>query len=224
MQYNSLMANQYLGLSLFVMLLSFFIILNALSNFEEAKARPVINSVSVAFSSKDTVKDLSPNLESDPLQSYRSGDALDQLDELFKAQISGVETQKNRLGTIMHLRVRLDEFEGGLMAPISESEDVSDFEGPFLPMLVSLLKAENAIPYRMDMMLNIESDASDLQQDNPEALLSYLKKAASYAQTLERAGLPTQLVTAGLKKGERDYIDLYFYRHIPFNPLQGVTP
>ena len=48
------MANQFLSLSLFLMLLSFFIVLNSMSDFEKQTAVPaVLNSLSLAFSSRD---------------------------------------------------------------------------------------------------------------------------------------------------------------------------
>jgi hypothetical protein len=213
------MANQYLALSLFIMMLSFFIILNALSNFDQNKAKPVINSLSIAFSTKDNVDELAPNMEADPLQSYRSGDGLDQIDALFKAQISGVEVEKNRLGTVMHLRMKVADFEKNLMMPIRESRSVENFDGPFLPVLISLLKSENAIPYRMDMLLNVKDEPVQLKKNEPEVLKLASRKVAAYAQTLEQAGLPTQLVTSGMKAGEPEFIDLFFYRHQPFNPL-----
>jgi hypothetical protein len=213
------MANQYLALSLFIMMLSFFIILNALSNFDQNKAKPAINSLSIAFSTKDNVDELAPNMEADPLQSYRSGDGLDQIDALFKAQISGVEVEKNRLGTVMHLRMKVADFEKNLMMPIRESSSVESFDGPFLPVLISLLKSENAIPYRMDILLNLKEEPVQLKKNEPEVLKLASRKVAAYAQTLEQAGLPTQLVTSGMKAGEPEFIDLFFYRHQPFNPL-----
>ena len=42
-------SSQLLGLSLFIMLLAFFIVLNAISNFEESKIKPVMANLSHTF-------------------------------------------------------------------------------------------------------------------------------------------------------------------------------
>ena len=106
------MANQYLGLSLFIMLLSFFIILNSMSNFDEIKSSPVLNSISMTFAQEKVEDHTDPGFEEDTTQdSVRSGDTLDQLEELFRSQITGIEAEKNRLGTMMHVRIPLSQFE-----------------------------------------------------------------------------------------------------------------
>ena len=62
------------------MLLSFFIILNSMSNFDVTKSQPVLNSLSVAFSKIATNEDTNPNFEEDRNQSsFGEGDSLDQL-------------------------------------------------------------------------------------------------------------------------------------------------
>jgi len=201
------------------MLLSFFIILCALSNYEEAKARPVVNSLSIAFSSKDNVEELSPNVESDPIQSHRDGDALDKLRELFKAQISGLEVNENRLGTMMHMRLEQDKFDEILITPLSRAENLSSFDGDFLPVLISLLDSQDSISYRMDVVVNVKEEPADLKQNEPELFESEVDKAASYANVMESAGLPQPLVTAGLRAGKPGFVDIYFRRYEPFNPV-----
>ena len=45
---------QLLAMSLFIMLLAFFIVLNAISNYENSKVKPVLQSIELTFASKIT--------------------------------------------------------------------------------------------------------------------------------------------------------------------------
>lgn len=203
------------------MLLSFFIILNALSNFEDVKSQPVLNSISVAFSNQDLPEDMSPNVIEDPIESFNEGDTLDNLKALFESQITGVDVEKNRLGTVMHIRMPVARFEKGLVAASQTQNDgvFKGLSGVFLPTLVSLLVSAETIPYRMDMVMNLGENPAKVQNESPQDIERHTKKVAWYAQKIEEAGLPRKYVTAGLGVGEEKTIDLYFRRYEPFNPL-----
>jgi hypothetical protein len=220
------MANQFLALSLFVMMLSFFIILNALSNFEENKSRPVLNSISVAFSNQTLPDDMTAGTDEEPVDSFNQGDTLDQLEELFRSRISGVETRKNRLGTMMHVRMTVEKFEAGLGTSGKKvkvgGSVYKGVGGPFESTLISLLSAKAIVPYRMDMVLNVKSNPARFQNETPQELQASMQQVADYAQTLQDAGLGKELITAGIGQGPEDTIDLYFNRHAPFNPRAGT--
>lgn len=207
------MANQFLALSMFVMLLSFFIILNALSNFEVVKSRDVLTSISVAFSKEELPDDLAANIIEDPMESYHEGNTLDKLKGLFESQIAGVETKTNRLGTIMHLRMKLEDFEKQL------TSGGTSFGGSLAPTLVSLLNAEDDVAYSMDMLINLKDNPAVLQNETPQDVGKSVEKVARYALQIESAGLPKKYLSAGVNQGPQDTIDLYFKRYQPFNPL-----
>lgn len=119
----------------------------------------------------------------------------------------------------MHLRMKLDDFEKNMMAPVRESENVSNFEGPFLQTIVALLNAEDTIPYRMDILLHTQEEPAVLYATDPENLQARMRQVARFTENLENAGMPTQLVTSALSQGDPEYIDLYFRRYVPFNPM-----
>lgn len=220
------MANQFLGLALFIMLLSFFIVLNTLSNYEDMKSRPVLNSIAVAFSSKEIGDGEKPSYEESVKQSFKKGTALDNINGLFEAQVTGVESKQNRFGTKMHVRVPLRQFEKAVIQSAQTPGDtsavpgISSGNGFFMPTLISLLQAEEtAVPYRMDMLVNVPDAPSRMQNEQPSSLKTPLEQAGMLAQILERAGLPKKLYSAGLAQGKTGYIDIYFRRYEPFDPL-----
>ncbi|GJL84378.1 MAG: hypothetical protein DHS20C02_01530 [Micavibrio sp.] len=218
------MANQFLALSLFIMLLSFFIVINAMSNFEEVKSRPVLNSISLAFSSKNLAEETAPSFEETNEQHFNDGDAIDQVEALFKAQITGHKVTKNSLGTVMHIRLPLRSFERGVGAAGEVGKNPKKAQrgagGFFLTTLVSLLQARNTgIPYRMEMLLNMPRSPAETFNKSPRVVNEALQKVSGYAEQLEAAGLPRKLMSAGLTQGKDGYIDLYFRRYSAFNPL-----
>ncbi|MCD8562737.1 MAG: flagellar motor protein MotB [Alphaproteobacteria bacterium] len=231
------MARQYLALSLFIILLCFFLVLNAMSTFEIVKAQSVTKSLQFAFAGKlEGEKDL-PSIHVTPTQSLSKGDSLDRIKALFSAQIKTFKASTNRMGTEMMVRLPVSTFEDALKdvsgAGISEQNAFEREGGAFLPTLVSLMQtAQSAVPYRLDILLNTPFDPADLmgeEDDSPQAR-ELIRKASTYAAQLEKAGLPKKLVSSGLAKAEPgnaiegqgdNYIELYFRRYAPVDPLSG---
>jgi len=217
--------NQFLALSLFIMLLAFFIILNALSNYEDIKSRPVLNSLATAFANKSPKDPMAPNAVESKQKSISEGDTLDKLQTLFSAHITAAEASKNRLGTKMHIRLPLRQFESSLLAPSRNNIRNARLGAPgtFTPTLLSLMQTrESEIPYRMDMVLNTQDKPASAVIDAPEQIRADMQKISTLAKRLEDSGLEKKLVSAGLAQGEVGMIDLYFTRYIPVNPIAEV--
>ena len=213
------MANQFLSLSLFLMLLSFFIVLNSVSDFEETRAVPaVLNSLTLAFS--NDVKNIqngpspSPSLHQDK----REGDTIEVLEGLFNAHIAGFESKRNRLGTVLHVRLPIQRFENAVN---SIGFDDAGFPGTvpqsFVDTLITVLRSsEKGQPYRIDMVMSIPEDPAILSDSTPDDFIKALKRVSALAHSMENKGLPKKIMSSGLKKGETGFIDLYFYRYKPF--------
>ena len=219
------MAGQFLTLALFLMLLSFFIVLNAISSYQDLKAKPVMNSLSLAFSTsyQQDMEDSPATQSSSTSEMLNSGDTLEQIQRLFEAHIVGAEISEDRFGKIMHVRLPLRAFDKA-MAQVKEEglQSSGHFgqrkDGDFLaPSLVSLLvSAYKGVPYRMEMLLNTPEPAGDIEKGDPPYYQELLTRVSGYAQTLEDVGLPVKLLNIGFIKGDPDYIDVYFKRYEPF--------
>lgn len=210
------MANQFLGLSLFIMLLSFFIILNTVSSFEDTKSRPVLNSLSLAFSNQEKRTELKPDVTKSEAEENNEGDTLEKLQAHFNAYITGAQIRKNRFGTMMHIRMPLEKFERAISMPALQG--AASGSG-FLPTLISLIQTrETEIPYRMDIVVNLENKPAFLQSKSPEIYNTNLKKAALFASSLESSGMQKKLMSVGLSKGSPGFVDIFFRRYEPFNP------
>ena len=218
------MANQFLGLGLFIMLLSFFIVLNSMSSFESEKAESVIKSINKSFwAQAPAEKESFSQTISATGESFRSGDALDEVKSLFQSTIPGSKTKKNRLGTQLTVQVPRPEFESALKGITPVPEELSGFSSRqsdtftqrFPAMLAGILDTKVSISYTMDILFNMEEDPSIAQKQAPEQTRLAVKKSASYAALLEKEGLDPKLITSGLSKGPAQTITLVFKRYQP---------
>lgn len=213
------MANQYLGLSLFVMLLSFFIILNSMSKFEDSKAKSVLSSLDVAFAGGILDREeQAPSLEQAEKLDTNEGDTLDRIEGLFENNISNYKVAKNRFGTEMRIILPLEEFEEQMVMTeqVLRNDAALQGETTFLTTLVSLIQSEEtSAPYRMDIILKTGRPPAEMRNEVPEELAVYTNKATSFSRQLEQEGMPVKFISIGLDGGEKDYVELLFRRYEP---------
>ena len=217
-------ASQVLALSLFVMLLAFFIVLNSISTYEESKARSVLDSLEYAFASKITERgDVRPSVTESVEQSIYDGDTIDRINALFQAQIPAYEATINKKRGMMHIRVTRDDFEtavnalGQRQAPLGTTKD-SAFKNYFLPTLVTMLRSgDRGQPFRLEITYNVQGSPARMQRLAPQTLLITARRANGMAEKIEKAGLPTQFIASAVQDGDPDFVDLYFIRYEKFD-------
>lgn len=222
------MANQFLSLSLFIMLLSFFIILNTMASFDEDKSNPVIKSLNVALSAKEIEENIAQSTIPEVEESLNQGSTIDRVEALFDSNISGFQVQKNRFGNEMYVTLPLEEFERVMLdigqGNISQGGAFGGITGRFIPVLISLLKSEeNDMPYRMDILLNIEQNPAQLQNTAPGQAALLIEKSSTFTKILEEAGLPKILMSTGVEKGQKETIGLSFKPYSPYSPIAKNT-
>lgn len=219
-------APQMMSLSLFIMLLAFFIVLNGMSSFDEMAARPVVESLSSAFSTEVRYEETAPSMKEDPVKSLHEGETIERIDALFTAQISGFETTKSKSRGIISVDVALDEFSKGIMR--LNQKDLSIDRLPptdgafFLPTLVSILKSdERGRTYRMDMIYHVTGNPARLQNEEPQEVASMLERAGQITRRLQEAGMSQRLMSFSIEQGKTEQVTLTFAPHYPFDPSAG---
>lgn len=218
------MSSELMGLSLFVMMLAFFIVLNAISSYEESKLRPVMNSLDSAFTihSAAEQQNAGTSVTQSEDASVNEGSALERIRALFTSQIPGHKTILNQRRGVMQVEILFADFEEAVMTLDQQDqgdEKAKDVKKLFLPMLVALMKTQAAgMSYRMDIVLNIGENPAEMQNRQPQQLAALMKRMAAIAQKIEAAGLPVKLISIGTQKGEEGTVELLFRPHAPFNP------
>jgi len=215
---------QLMNLSLFIMLLAFFIVLNSISVYEEEKQNAAIKSVDAAFSKDALDLDESPSLSEAVEKSVHEGHVFDRLDALFDSQISTYEEKINKANGVMTVEVPLDDFARTMNAIGQKdltkipSKRIAVRGKYFLPTLVSVLQTEqDGVPTRMEIVMHVSKNPAYLQNQNPEQMSAVMKRVAGFSVRLEEVGFPQKLVNIGVRKGDPEFVTLTFHRHNGFS-------
>lgn len=217
---------QMMNLSLFIMLLAFFIVLNTLSSYEEIKTEKVRRSVELAFSKDAKTKEELPSTRDDEAKSLKEGHTFDRIDALFEAQIVSFEATKSKSSGVMMVRVPYEKFSQAILAV--GQKDLLQYPSRkavrgnfFLPTLVSLLRRDiDGAPTRMEILVHTKDNPAEIQNQAPKELQNMITKVGVFSQKLEKQGMPQKLINIGIAKGDPEFIDLVFRKYIPFSPVK----
>ncbi|HPF78312.1 MAG TPA: hypothetical protein PLF01_03370 [Alphaproteobacteria bacterium] len=223
-------AGQMLNLSLFIMLLAFFIVLNSLSSYEELKTEQVRRSVELAFAKDPKIQPDQSSARKDPAQALKEGHTFDRIDALFESEIMSFEATSSKSLGIMMVRVPYEKFSKAIMA--TGQKDLLQYPSRkavrgnfFLPTLVSILRRNiDGAPTRMEIMVHTEENPAMLQNQQPKKMMEVMSKVGVFSQRLEKQGMPEKLLNIGVSKGDPEYIDLVFRKYIPFSPTEVEVP
>ena len=219
-------AGQMMNLSLFIMLLAFFIVLNTLSSYEEIKTEKVKRSIELTFSKDPQVEEIKSSMAPDPAQAMREGHTFDRLEALFNAQIASFEAVQSKSRGVMMIELPLKEFERAIMAVGQENilnyPSRRDIRGNFfLPTLASILRTDiDGAPTRMEMMIKSSQNPADLQNQKPSDMRALVNQVGKFSQKLQSQGMPQKLINIGVAKGNPDKIELIFRKYVPFSPVE----
>ncbi|MEO3429450.1 flagellar motor protein MotB [Pelagibius sp. CAU 1746] len=188
-------------LSLKILLLAFFILLNALSSFEEEKRSAVVDSVREAFQG---VLPASVNLRRNPaaLDVFKGAEeVIDELHQIFGAGLPIVEREDS-------------PGSWTLQVDVPESELFSEDGRELLPVGAEILRliagvlgdpeAARAV-YRLDLLYGVRGSNSGLD-GHREALA----RAGVLVRELERQGLTSSRLSTGLLPSFAGQVRLYF--------------
>lgn len=219
-----------MNLSLFIMLLAFFIVLNAISSFEEVKVKPALESIEETFSTDVRRQDIKPSVMPDPLQSIHEGDTVERLDALFQAQVRAFNSTKSTRSGVMMVEMPYTDFVDNVTTLGQRELTPQNRKNPplkyFLPTLISLLQSDRkGVPYRMDIILHTPENPAVVQNREPQALLTAINNAGALVARLEAMGMPQKLLGIGVQKGDSANLTLVFRPHVPFSlSYEGSQP
>lgn len=212
---------QILALSLFIMLLAFFIVLNSMSSFDEGKVDPIVASVERAFGT-DILQDQlpQPSVTQSEQKDLGEGSTLEKMEALFAGQIPSAEIVVNERRGMMQVRMSRIDFDQAVEDVGAGATDML-----FFKQLISLIKNEReGAPYRMDVYYEFSEAPSALYVSSSEVMRDMTREASGAVASLETAGLPPYMQGVGFQKGEEDTVQLMFRPYTPFNPDAGIDP
>ncbi|NVK17419.1 MAG: hypothetical protein HWE30_01845 [Methylocystaceae bacterium] len=190
-------------MSLYLVVLAFFILLVSISSTEEVKSKALMESLSSTFSSV-----LPPRMD---LQAFNAttGEFLAadefqrQVTGLFSTVIGVVKVEAIQPGRLM--RVELDA--DGLFE--LDKAVVREGQAPFVDRLVSALSA-NPPGLRFEMEFVVSTPWGQGKTMPTEETLD-IKRAGAFARQLLTRGAPPGSVSIGLKGGESQTVEIWFH-------------
>ena len=212
-----------MNLSLFIMLLAFFIVLNAISTFEENKAAKVRRSVEDSFSVKITRDNEAPSVTQGKAKSINEGNSFDRVEALFKSQFSGVKPSKDLSRGVMMIDLPYVKFEKAINAldqyDLTQSPARNEVrENFFLPTLSSILQANiNGAPTRMEIYMHMNDNPASLQNDQPRDVRVTTNLLGEFSRKIQSNDVPEKLINIGIAKGDPTVVRLVFRKYVPFS-------
>ncbi|MCI5060259.1 MAG: flagellar motor protein MotB [Alphaproteobacteria bacterium] len=221
---------QMMNLSLFIMLLAFFIVLNSLSSYEEIKTEKVKRSIELAFAKDARQDDYSPSVREDPVKSVNQGDTFERLEALFESQIASYEVVKSKSRGVMMVTLPYEQFKRAVMAV--GQKDLTQYPSRraiagnfFLPTLVSLMRANiDGAPTRMEILLHAPENPAQTQNRAPDKMAALINQVGTFSRRLEKQGIPQKMLNIGVSRGDPETVDLVFRKYVPFSPVEVTAP
>ncbi len=213
-------------LALFIILLSFFIVLNSISSFEEEKIKPVMASIEATFAHRVIQQELAPSVTKNPDQATGEGTVYDQIDTLFQSQFKTLENvQKDDKIGLFYAEIPYKTLQTSLhdirIHHIKESQET----GSFINLLKTLLfNPHNSL--RLDLVLQTSENIFSL---SPEQQRDRVQKVASLGQQITHAQFPEDRISVGLgaqkdrniKRNQDDMVLVIIRPHTPYSPYKS---
>ncbi|MAF68397.1 MAG: hypothetical protein CMH25_03520 [Micavibrio sp.] len=212
----------YQTLALFIILLSFFVILNSISTFEKQKAVSIMQSIEEAFTTKIFKDDIAPSQSPDALRLAGEGQAVETLEKLFKSsfpQLTEVRTDTAR--GRFYAELPLSELENIIADFVQRKENATDNAPPenFFEYVLDIYKRNNAT-LRLEFYILSDTPLDKIDSTNLLEQRLFLSDAAA---TFGRAGLPPQNLSIGFEEGETGMARLIISNAFTYNPASPTT-
>jgi len=224
---SSIDPQQLLALSLFILLLAFFIVMTAISSVNETRSRPVIESLERTFASKPRGDDEYPSPQPGPEFGTGQGHAFDQLENLFSAQLPTFQAKRMDGDSTMFVQVREEEF---FEAVRPRPDAVGGGPSHFVSNLIKIIDpAQSKKKYSLSLLVNLPESPQNVAQESPDQKRQIVRRAGQYGTILTQNNLPSELLSVGLQQGEAGFVVMLFNemddkQRRPEDSIKGVAP
>ncbi|MBI4183077.1 MAG: hypothetical protein HY521_03650 [Proteobacteria bacterium] len=200
-----------LFLSLYLLLLAFFILLNTLSTLEDVRAKKVMDSLISAFSSLIPPSTKPVPFTSQQGEAFTPLQAMERLGNLFTTAIPVAQVNVVQPGRQMYIRMHPEAlFE-------TDSATIRPGLGPFLERLAAALAARPP-GYRneLEFLINTPYEPGNKLPETPSLEVA---RAGNFARQLLERGAPKSVLRVGLKPSPVKNLEFFFYLHADDEPV-----
>ncbi|MGE4312958.1 MAG: hypothetical protein AB7E85_01640 [Pseudobdellovibrionaceae bacterium] len=212
-------SQMYQTLALYIILLSFFVVLNSISTYEEQKTSPVMESIDSSFAGKAFREEKAPSMTPDPVEGAGQGQspALE-LNKLFRAAYPEI--------TDAHVDIARGLFYAELSVEELKSGFYSENSIPFWSFMRSLTtnKKPATSGARVDLIMLQDRDIGEDTQEADDNARLLTARGATLAETMQDMGIPPQHLSIGIEQGQKDHVLLLVRTIAQSSPLEGDLP
>jgi hypothetical protein len=201
---------QFLILSLFLLLLAFFIALTAGAEFDDNKTDPILNSLEDSFPVNRLRGQGVPSVIEQPDIGRDAGQALDQIEGIFKSPLFPFESRTKREKGAVIVTMSVKEVEELLdIAPLSITTPIK--RQSFLASLSGLIQPQNA-DHNLMMSIIVYSGRhpSRLAVIDRAVLTARILQAETYVLAFEQQGLNPAYMMIGIQRGDAGQVSFIF--------------
>jgi hypothetical protein len=193
----------YISLSLFIILLAFFLVLNSHSDFEQGRVGAVLSSVEQTFTTKIFDDGAGPSFVADLSQGRGNGFATEDMANLFRSSMAGVEPYLMPSKEFLSVELSPTEFKNMTLS-LGENEVPST-----VAAMVSraLEGSDKSVP---NLQIEIWVKQNDSEQKN------HLKTADQFVQNLIARGVAPARASIGTSSAVSTGKILLLFR--PYSP------
>lgn len=219
------MAGQILSLSIFIILLAFFLVLNTQAQFDEGRSGPILESLERTFASKFEAADQTkPASVPDVTSGRGDGDSYERIEALFRSRIPSATARRSSRTGVLIVTVPFADLESLIVAdensgPVSDNNNSAQNKELILSAINILDHDDPARKLQMDIILNLDYHPqkiggpytrNDTEKESP------LRKISKIAERFEEKGMPVNLLNIGLQKGKKETVDIIFRPYKPY--------
>jgi len=183
-----------LSLSLFIILLAFFIILNGISSYSEPKINAAFDSLDVAFAESIRPSDMTKNTDDNRMEDEGgAGDSLEDMQGILRSILPGLDTDVTDTpndGKIMTLRIKKDQFD--------------KLSNRLIPLFIRILNVKDG---HQDYGLFATTNVADLYGNRTPYAYESLQ---NYAKKFTAQGLSESRIVLNIQKGNPAYLNFQF--------------
>ena len=190
-------------LSLNLLLLGFFILLNALSQYEEQRARMVLESVNKAFNGRVDVPESHAPFAAGLGPLERTKAMIRQVGRLFRSLIPAVRSEVSADGARLQLELPAETLFQPAGVPLQPGRHL------LLRRLAAALAGEDGagLDYEVELLHGVPDDALAALSAAPSEALE-IQRMGALARLLVRLGVPADKLSVGLLPGQPGKVQL----------------
>lgn len=201
---------QFLILSLFLLLLAFFIALTAGAEFDDNKTYPVLDSLGEAFPVNRLRGQGVPSVIEQADFGTNIGHAIDQIEGLFRSDLFPFAAQVTREKGAVIVSMPVSDMEELLgLLPMRVTTPIQ--RQSFIASLAGLVQSHESRPdFLMSIIVHTNRPPSLMAAGNRTALTRRILQVESYVTAFEEYGLISGRMMTGIQRGDVDKVSLIF--------------